>query len=885
MTDKTTDQLDQAIDAIKADKLSAVDIAEAADRARAALAAQRGPQGVIGEADETPLASERWNSIDDYIAAIPAYLAGQLSPQQTTLFEEEARQSIPLRRALNEARGKTEQGTSQAETGKSPYGWMAMAATVAAVAIGLFMVMPQLPTFNQSQLAQVDSVNGQLYQIMNGRLQTLEPGVWIDGRQRIRSANGSKAFLTLDDGSVIEVDERSELSLTRRSSGNRIDVSRGRILVHAAPQASGTLDVFTNEMEVSVTGTIFEVAHGAKGSRVAVVEGSVDVLLQGAKTSLEPGEVMGSRSQYLTQNVASEIAWSDNADTYIAMLQEVSALQEDLQAIIETQPRYSTRLLDLAPEDTAVYIAVPNAPEQIAEVYEVIQLRAQSSQFLSDQWAEFQEASQGQHLDEVMAWLREIGYTLGEETVFIVTHDGSFNEETAVPVVLSEVDAEAFVASFELMKQQMAEVLEAEGLEADDFELSLINDPSEAMDGELSIMLIGDIMVATIDANTMTKMASIVQNGGSAFVNSDLHELLTYSYLQGTQILGAVDIAQMMTDVADEEAELQRVGLDNLKYLIAQQYIDDGWSTITGDLYFEGSRHGAMSWIAEPAPMGSLEFFSTDTTVVGAMLLREPLAILEEVDPVLEIDDPDGQAALELFMQVMAVLGGEFAIGLDGPALPTPAWKAVLEAYDAAVIQQGIEWSIEQLNAEAAAEGMQSSIEIVPADVGNYPGYRVTLAINDQVFQQSEFDFDLGSLSFQYAYVDGYLVAAPDAGLIDRAIGFYQSGSGLQTSSEFRDLLARDGYLDFSAIYFSRLGELFSNVLGTLPSDLTPEQQAAIDSLDTEIGPSMVSLLALDDRIHIAHSGSTEFPARILSQLAIFAPLLGDLEEEYQVID
>ena len=114
--------------------------------------------------------------------------------------------------------------------------------------------------------------------------------------------------------------------------------------MHAAPQASGTLDVFTDEMEVSVTGTIFEVAHGTKGSRVAVVEGSVDVLLQGATTSLTPGEVLGSRTQYLTQNVASEIAWSANADTYIAMLQEVSALQEDLQAIIQTQPRYSCLL-------------------------------------------------------------------------------------------------------------------------------------------------------------------------------------------------------------------------------------------------------------------------------------------------------------------------------------------------------------------------------------------------------------------------------------------------------------------------------------------------------------------------------------------------------------
>ncbi len=888
MTDKINDQLDDAIKAIKADTLSAMEIADAADRARAALAAQRGPQGVIGEETES---HERWNSIDDYIAAIPAYLAKQLSPEQTLLFEEETRQSIPLRRALNEARGRNEKDRKEQQTtgsseSKFSTRWMSLAATVAVMAIGLFILLPQLPSFNQTALAQVDSINGQLYQLVDGRLATLEPGTWVDGRQRIRSANGSKAFLTLDDGSVIEVDERSELSLTRRSSGNRIDVSRGRILVHAAPQASGTLDVFTDEMEVSVVGTIFEVAHGAKGSRVAVVEGSVDVLLQGSKTSLEPGDVMGSRTQYLARNAADEISWSDNADDYIAMLQEVSALQEDLQALIETPPRYSTRLLDLAPEDTAMYIAVPNAPEKIAEVYEVIQLRAQSSEFLADQWSEFEEATEGQYLDEVMAWLREIGYTLGEETVFIITHDGDRNnEDLSVPIVLSEVDAEAFAASFEAMEEQLEEVLLAEGLDADEFEMALIDDPADAQDGELSIMLIDDIMVATIDAASLANMTAIVEAGGSAFVDSELHELLTASYLQGTQILGAVDISLLVNDVDEDEAELQRAGLENLEYLVAQQHIDDGWSTITGDLYFDGSRQGAMSWIAEPAPMGSLEFFSADTTVVGAMLLKEPLAIIEELELEYELDEPGAQEAFELFMQVMAVLGGEFAVGLDGPALPTPAWKGVVEAYDPEIVQAGIEWSIDRINAEAAEEGGESSVEIAAADVGSYTGYQVTLNINEAALQDSEIELDIGSLSFQYAYVDGYLVAAPDAALINRAIDFYQSGSGLQTSSEFRELLARDGYLDFSAVYFSRLGELFSSIMGALPSDITEEQQAAIDSLNTEIGPSMISVLALDDKMHIAHSGSTEFPARLLSQLTLLAPLLEDLEEEVQIID
>ena len=100
---------------------------------------------------------------------------------------------------------------------------------MAAVAFFLFIALPDLPSFNQTRLAQVDEIDGELYQLVDGRLEALTTGTWINGRQRIRSANNSSALITLDDGSQIEVDERSELSMTRRGSGNRIDVSRGRI--------------------------------------------------------------------------------------------------------------------------------------------------------------------------------------------------------------------------------------------------------------------------------------------------------------------------------------------------------------------------------------------------------------------------------------------------------------------------------------------------------------------------------------------------------------------------------------------------------------------------------------------------------------------------------
>jgi hypothetical protein len=889
----TPDTLEEAIAAINADTPSATDLIQARERALAAITSHRAPQGVVMEEHSTaePAIADNWDSIDDYIAAIPAYLSKQLNAQQTMLFEEQSRQSIPLRRALNEARGvNSNVSKSLGEAPKaSKLRWFASAATVAAIAIALFITVPDLPSFNQTRLAQVDEIDGQLYQLVDGRLQALTPGTWINGRQRIRSAGGSSALITLDDGSQIEVDERSELSMTRRRSGNRIDVSRGRILVAASPQGSGTLDVFTDEFMVSVTGTIFEVAHGAKGSRVAVIEGSVNVLLQGDTTSVEPGEIMDSRVkpniESFAVSVADEISWSQDADLYIAMVQEVAALQQDLAAVLDTQPRYSTRLLDLVPENTALYVAVPNAPEKVAEVYEVIRARLQGNELLGEAWAEFEMDSEAQYLDEIMSWLGQIGSTLGDETVFVLSQN---NEIDLVPIVLSEVDANAFRAAFDDQVQRLADVLAAEGVETD-FEVVLIDNAADALPNQLSILLIDDLLVASIGADSLQDMQAIMETGSSAFVNTQLHQLLQLSYDQGTELVGAVDIPQLFSSPessAELGDELMQAGLHNAEYLIAQHQQQNGNTTITADIFFSGEREGAMAWLGNPGPMGSLEFFSTDTTFAAAMLIKEPLAIMEELGPIEIPEGIDAKAELKLFYNIIGTLGGEFAFGLDGPALPTPAWKAVIEAYDETVLQDSIEWSIARFNEYAVAEGLDSSIELIPNEVAGYDGYWVNLKADIQVGGgDGEINFGFESASFHYAYVDGYLVAGPSEALINRAIGFYQSGSGLQTDPEFRELLSRDGYLDFSAVFFNRLGELFNDVMNTLPSNLSEEQAAVVASLDTDIGASMTSLLALPDAIHFAHSGGAQLPTQILSQLISLQPLLETFDEPEDAVN
>src|ERR1035441_8473291 len=96
-------------------------------------------------------------------------------------------------------------------------------------------------------------------------------------RHEIRTAKDSDAMLQLKDGSVVELRERSGFSSTRTASDLTIRLGRGSIIVQAAKRSSGHLYVATADCRVAVTGTVFSVTSGVKGSRVSVIAGEVHV--------------------------------------------------------------------------------------------------------------------------------------------------------------------------------------------------------------------------------------------------------------------------------------------------------------------------------------------------------------------------------------------------------------------------------------------------------------------------------------------------------------------------------------------------------------------------------------------------------------------------------
>src|SRR5262249_5776786 len=147
------------------------------------------------------------------------------------------------------------------------------------------------------------------------------------------------------DGSKIEMNSRSELSLERASDGVRIHLARGSVIVTAAKQRTGHLYVRTTDCAVSVVGTVFSVSSGPKGSRVSVVECRAHGQ-EGADTqTLKPAQPASTSRAMGTIPLQDRIAWSRHSELPRAMLKEFRTLSQEIgQRLGAQEMRHSSKL-------------------------------------------------------------------------------------------------------------------------------------------------------------------------------------------------------------------------------------------------------------------------------------------------------------------------------------------------------------------------------------------------------------------------------------------------------------------------------------------------------------------------------------------------------------
>jgi ferric-dicitrate binding protein FerR (iron transport regulator) len=799
---------------------------------------------------------------EDFQALIPAYLRGELSPARALLVEDHTRNCVPCRRALREAReGRKAAERRPAATVRrsSRPVWIGLAAVLAiALGIGLVTLIQEMMA-GGSQMARIESVEGTLYRVAGDTSRPIGAGESIDEGEEVRTAKGSTAIVRMADGSLIEMNERAGFSLDASRKGNTIQLERGRIIVQAAKQRNRHLYVATRDALVSVTGTIFAVNSGTKGSRVSVVEGEVRVE-QGKKDSLlHPGDQVTTHNSVERVPVREEVAWSRNSKQYTQLLAELTALGKDIDARVERPGlRYSTRLLDLAPEGTTVWIALPNLSKSLSETQRILDERISESPSLAQWWSDTLRSNRNEEkFHDLIEKLGALGANLGDE-VAVAMNAGS---EKGQPVFLAEVtNAAAFLATVQ------AETASGE-LKGDS---EIISDPAAAgEDDTLKLWVSNGLLVASPSGEAIRKVAA--SGAANPFKGTTFYSRIAQDYRDGAGWLFAADLhALVQTGQADESVDSQqmaeKLGVMDLDHFIIDRREIDGRAETRAALTFAQTRRGIAAWLAAPAPMGSLSFFSKDANLATAFVVKSPVSILDEmmsINPEFakELAEVQAKHGFDLRNDLAAPLGGEIAMAIDGPVLPTPSWKLVAEVYDPAHLQQTFERAVAQLNDELRKEG-KPGVAITSESVGGRTYYAISAPAN--------------KLGIHYVFEDGYLLAGPSRTLLERAIQGRESGVTLATTAKFRDLLGPDGQVNVSALVYQNLGPLAESASKVLPggSDKNPQGPAKLGRILAAQGPTLYYAYAEPDRIVFA--GSNQNPLGLnLGTLAGMGGLAG----------
>ena len=701
--------------------------------------------------------------------------------------------------------------------------------------------------------ATVQAADGQVFQVADTQTTAVTTGAKLQKGEKVRTAKDAHAVVRLADGSLVEMKERSELYLTKSGQGTTIHLDRGSIVVEAAKQKDGKLFVESGDSLVSVTGTVFSVNNGTKGSRISVIEGEVNLNHAGSDRVLRPGEQATTNPAIATIPINDEVAWSKNANRYAQLLSGLATLKTELKSVPRPGVRNSTHLLDLMPESTVVYAALPNLTESITESHRIIQERMSQNPALREWW-EKEQAGRAQNMDQVVETIRQFGSYLGEEIAVSV----SMNEkgEPGEPLVLAELTNSVGLQEF--LQQQITKLSGSH----DRPEIQFVEDPLKAADAgskeRLYVWIQNGLFAASPKLAQLQQLETVLGSGGSSsFTSTPFRDRIAQVYQQGAGIVVAANlekvVAQVKAEIATEkdaekkQSALNQLGVFSVKYFVLDQKDTNGKTHTQASLSFNDTQRGIPSWLAAPGPMGSLEYISPDANLVAGFVVKNPVSLVDDLLGVLETVSPDLRKNLDkqqtdhglnLRNDIAAPLGGEFAFAVDGPLLPTPSWKLVFEVNDPAHLQQTLEHVVNEVNKEAAKFG-KSGLAWEQNEIAGRLYYTL---------KSPEF----GLLEVNYTYANGYMIVSPSRGLVQRAISAHDSGASLLRSARFTAGLPADGNANFSAVFYHNLGALVPAGVASAAENLPSGPQQAVKALTADMVPTLAYAYAQGDSITFA---------------------------------
>src|SRR5437016_1618518 len=380
-----------------------------------------------------------------------------------------------------------------------------------------------------------------------------------------------------------------------------------------------------------------------------------------------PGDHLATTQAVALVPVREEIAWSRDLDHELALLGEFSKLRAKFEQIPTPPARYESNILPLLPQDTILYVSIPNLGEALEQANQVFQQQLAESPVLQQWWGGVDRSPQ--RLEELLAQVRALSRFLGDEVV--ITMSGGSKDG---PVLLSEV-RDPGLENF-LQNHLAGAFTVRDGVP----DLHVVNPQSLASLADNThgvVMLVRqNMLVVGGDAKSVRQMNAQIDGGTKPFGNTDFAQRILSVYSGGAETLVAVNFATILnTPENSTSMAFQTSGFNNVKYLVATRSDTPNHGDNRLTLEFAGARVGIPSWLAEPAPMGSLDYVSANAEAAVSVVAKQPALMFDDLLSVLS-SDPHFSSNLA---EMNAKLGFDLR---DGYLLLAPSRALLLAALD-----------------------------------------------------------------------------------------------------------------------------------------------------------------------------------------------------------
>ncbi len=644
--------------------------------------------------------------------------------------------------------------------------------------------------------ATVVSVEGALYSLSDEARSakaesTLEAGAAIGDRESVRTGPGARAVLRLADGSTVDVNERTELFVAAAWSGESIHLQRGDIIVKAAKQRRGRLRVLTRDSIASVKGTIFAVSAGVGGSVVSVIEGSVAVNQPGKELVLSPGGQAASIPA-LASSITQAVAWSPDSAYYLEVLASFAKIEREL-ANFPPELRSNSVLLQYLPAELGIYGAVPNPGLTIGRALALAEQQSPANAAFENWW----NSEAGQELRQLADRIQSVSPLLGDEIVFCVSFVAN-NE--AVPMLMARVQPGK--------RPELATTLQRVFAEAGET-------PSYSMSDDV-------LLVSDSPAHLSWAAAHLGQGAGSPFAAA-----IKARYQRGVGWVMGMDASHLVTIAAEEDAPpIELAAMMGMKYVFLEQRAPAGAEENEATFTFQGPRTGMASWLADAGSGGAAEYLSPDALLAGSVSTREPWQLFEELTALITKEEPDfatGLAKLDeklgagFVQNLTSGVGTEAAFAVTGLSTSGPTWVLAIVANNQFLIDSSVSRLVEAFNAELGPDEQSKRI-VLQQESANGRTWN-TLKPGGL------------PLGITWTYDAGYMVAASDRAVAERAIATRNGGSQLVWSPDFLGQLPSSAGLHPSGFAWLNTKGAFATLAPLAPSPAFAELMAGRDSI------------------------------------------------------